>query len=191
MPAWSAGVQSGTRGAQPTPASDAAGVLYFVSDEDVLERWSGSAWVQVAINALDPYPPGHEFDYVQITSPVSVTGTSEGGATTVITGGSVSYDGSTDIMVEFYSPDLQNNGSAFCILHLWDGASVLGRLGIYAGSNGQRWPGGIMSRRLTPSAGSHQYIIKGQVDASSSTVGAGAGGSAAYMPAFIRVTKAA
>ena len=50
MPAWSAGVQSGTRGAQPTPASDAAGVLYFVSDEDVLERWSGSAWVQVAVN---------------------------------------------------------------------------------------------------------------------------------------------
>jgi hypothetical protein len=53
MPAWSAGVQSGTRGAQPTPASDAVGVLYFVSDEDVLERWSGSAWVQVAINAVE------------------------------------------------------------------------------------------------------------------------------------------
>lgn len=40
----------GTRAAQSTPTADQAGLLYFVTDEDVLERWSGSGWVQIGIN---------------------------------------------------------------------------------------------------------------------------------------------
>lgn len=40
----------GLRSAQPTPRANAEGQLYFVADEDVCERWSGSAWQQVAVN---------------------------------------------------------------------------------------------------------------------------------------------
>jgi hypothetical protein len=44
-----------TRANQPTLAAGGkqTGTLYFVTDEDVLERWDGAteAWVQVAINA--------------------------------------------------------------------------------------------------------------------------------------------
>lgn len=39
-----------TRANQPTPSADAIGQMYFVSDEDIIERWNGSAWVQVAAN---------------------------------------------------------------------------------------------------------------------------------------------
>lgn len=138
---------------------------------------------------LPKYPPGYILDYVEITSPVTVNGTSEGAATTVITGTSQAY--TTDpIWVEFYCPDLQDSGAGFCIVHLWDGGTVLGRLGIFAGATGERWPGGTMKVKLTPTAATHQYIIKGQVDASSSTIGAGNKGSAAYMPAFLAVTVA-
>lgn len=44
MPLWSTGIQTGTRAAQPTPNAKQAGTLYWVTDEEVLERWSGSAW---------------------------------------------------------------------------------------------------------------------------------------------------
>lgn len=39
----------GLRSAQPTPASGAAGQLYYVTDELKLERWSGSAWQAVSV----------------------------------------------------------------------------------------------------------------------------------------------
>ncbi len=42
---------SGTRAAQPTPGAGDGGFTYFVTDEDVLEQWDGSAWEQIAINA--------------------------------------------------------------------------------------------------------------------------------------------
>lgn len=40
-------IKRGTRAAQPTPSANAAGVLYYVTDESLLERWSGSAWESV------------------------------------------------------------------------------------------------------------------------------------------------
>ena len=54
MPKWESGIQLGTRDGQPTPTTRETGTLYFVTDEDVLERWSGSAWAQVGINAFGP-----------------------------------------------------------------------------------------------------------------------------------------
>lgn len=138
---------------------------------------------------LPSYPPGYILDYVEITSPVTVSGTSEGAATTIITGTSQAY-AAEPIWVEFYCPDMQDSGAGFCIVHLWDGGTVLGRLGIFAGATGERWPGGSLKVKLTPTAATHQYIVKGQVDASSSTIGAGNKGSSAYMPAFLAVTKA-
>jgi hypothetical protein len=56
MPMWSSGVRSGDRASQPSLNAKQAGTLYFVTDEDVLERWSGSAWSQVAINAAPALP---------------------------------------------------------------------------------------------------------------------------------------
>lgn len=173
---------------------DAAGDLVVGSGADTAARLAIGATNGMALRVVAgavawALPPGHELDYVEITSPVTVSGTSEGAATTIITGTSQAYANEA-IMVEFYCPDLQDSGAGFCIVHLWDGGTVLGRLGIFAGATGERWPGGTLKVKLTPTAATHQYIVKGQVDASSSTIGAGNKGSAAYMPAFLRVTKA-
>ena len=44
-------------------------------------------------------------------------------------------------------------------------------------------------RRLTPSNASHTYSIRGFVTSGTGVAAAGAGGSTALMPAFIRITK--
>ena len=63
MPAWEDGIRSGTRAAQPTLTADEKGVLYFVTDEDVLERWGGASWSRIAINAAAfvPYDSGWHY----------------------------------------------------------------------------------------------------------------------------------
>lgn len=56
-------IQSGTRAAQPAATAVAAGVLYFVTDEGELERSTGAAWVQVAVNEV-----GHDtLDHTGLT----------------------------------------------------------------------------------------------------------------------------
>lgn len=47
---WRDGIQSGLRSAQPAFGDVAVGTLYFVTDEGLLERSTGAAWVEVAIN---------------------------------------------------------------------------------------------------------------------------------------------
>lgn len=136
-----------------------------------------------------------QFDYVEITSPVTVTATADGnsGGTAVINGNSVTYDGSTRILVEFYAPYLLYNVSGQNILvNLYDGTTDLGRicnLGISAGSFTMSLTG---QRFLTPSAAAHTYNIRGWKTSGSglAQVGAGAGGASAYVPAFMRITSA-
>lgn len=43
-------ILSDTRANQPTATAVAIGTLYFVTDEDVLERSDGTSWAEVAIN---------------------------------------------------------------------------------------------------------------------------------------------
>jgi hypothetical protein len=142
------------------------------------------------------FPPGHEFDYVAFTSPVSITATTEGTANTVVTGTSVAYDGSTVIIVEFYAPNGQPDTTATgaslnCVL--LDGATVIAgwfpRIRTPAAVSSLQVPL-IAKIRLTPSAASHQYIVKAYVSGGTGGVNAGAGGAGTYPAGYIRVTKA-
>jgi hypothetical protein len=141
------------------------------------------------------FPPGHEFDYVAITANVTSTATTEGTATTAITGTSVAYDGSTIVLVEVFSPALILNATAAgqtMVVDLYDGATILGRLAvaITPGAAAMRLPF-HGSLRLTPSAASHQFIVKIWGTAATSTVfSADTGGTGKAVAAFLRVTKA-
>lgn len=143
-------------------------------------------------NTSESFPIGHEFDYVQITSNVNVTGTS-GAQTTVITGNSVIYNGSTRIKVEFFAPVIEEaSTSTFVAIELWDGSTDLMEIcGISAGAANVLDLCGYGQTFLTPSAGSHQYIIKAYRGiAGTSLVAAGTGASGGFAPAFLRVMKA-
>lgn len=137
---------------------------------------------------------GGELGYQEFTSDVTTTATTEGTATTVVTSPSVTVDGSTPIFVQFFAPVVRNNTAAAIVrLHLFEGSTPLGDIGWAeepsAGTDG----GGpfFVSRRLTPSAGSHTYTVKVFVSAGSGLVRAGAGGTGTFVPGYIRVTSAA
>jgi hypothetical protein len=132
-----------------------------------------------------------ELDYVQITSSVNLTATTEGTAHTCITGTSQAY-AAVPTLIEVYTPRLEtgtSSGNATIIL-LYDGASLIGRIGLTktVAAVGFFTPT-LMQYRLTPTAATHQYIVKGIVTGGTGVFTAGAGGAGTELPAFLRITR--
>ena len=143
--------------------------------------------------------PGLELDYTQKTSDTTITGTSEGTATTIVTASAITLDGRTTIWIEGYAPFVETDESTdndFANFVITDGGTVVGRPMSYAandkpaaGSTGQR---GVMffRHRLTPSAASHTYDIRAFSASGAVHIEAGAGGASTFLPAYIRITVA-
>jgi hypothetical protein len=170
--------------AGPTGAAGADGSVSVATDN----IWSTPGKVAVATGthtASEQWPPGHEFDYAQITSDVNFTATSAAAGNAIITGGSPTLDGSTVVMIEFGTSRFVK-GTTFAILNLWEDSTNIARLALTLG------PGEpcFAAIRRTPGAGSHTYKVTGYVDAGTGTVYAGAGGVDTSAPAFLRVVKA-
>lgn len=169
------------------PSSPASGKQRFYLDSaDHLPKLKNSAGT---VNQL----PGGEIDYVEFTSPVNITATTEATSNTVVTGSAVTYDGVTIVLIEYYCPRSRvpagNNDLNYS---LWDGSTDLGLLGLLEGpdaANELRVPSRL-ARRLTPSAASHTYSIRAYVNTGTGHADAGAGGIATIMPGFIRITRA-
>lgn len=158
---------------------------------------TSAKWLRGA-NAAVPtwaYPPGWQFDYVEVTSSVSITGTSEGGATTVVTSNSVAYDGVTEVLIECYLPQVYgpNVAATDLVLILLEDSTVLGQIGVVRSESANRGvvPFGPGGRVRSPSNASHTYTVKAYVSGTSNAGGAGggAGGSGNLVPGYIRVTK--
>jgi glutamine amidotransferase-like uncharacterized protein len=131
-----------------------------------------------------------ELAYVEITSSVSITATTSAGANTVVSAGALSFDGSTRICIEFFSPTVVcgSNAAAKVQITLWDGATEGPRFAGFVGTS-QQAP--CLARRfLTPSAGSHTYIIKAYRELVDGTVGAGDSTTDAQTAAYVRITEA-
>lgn len=136
---------------------------------------------------------GGEVAYGQITTFTAITDTSESTGTALITAGPATYSGSA-VVAEFFCPYLQGPSSFgdTATITLFEGSTELGRLVLTAcyvsGLHTASQAYGAL--RFTPAAGSHTYKICGFV---SSTTGvpqiiAGAGGTGAYAPAFLRIS---
>lgn len=139
-----------------------------------------------------PTAAARELDYVQYTSPVSITATTEATANTVVTGSSVAYDGSTVVMVEFFAPYSTSPASANNIYFvLYDGSSSIGLMSLSLGGGSTIRHPVFLSRRLTPSNASHTYSVRAFVDSGTGAAGSGAGGAAAVVPGYIRIQRAA
>jgi hypothetical protein len=127
--------------------------------------------------------PGYEFDYVERSTSLSVSATTAAGANTVIDGTSITFDGSTIVLVEFVCPLVDS--SQFISVDLWDGSTDLG---VIAQNNGGTAPL-YGSLRLTPSAAAHTFHIKAWRGTGSANIDAGAGGAGTRVAAFYRVTR--
>lgn len=194
---WATWATLGSASGIPATLFDAQGDIIVASAADTAARLAlGASATYPRSNGTTlayAFPPGHEFDYAEITSPASPNATSEATATTIITGASVTYDGSTVVLVEFSAPYITPPSGALhnLVIVLYDGSSSIGQLGIVTANptNASRFPV-RMARRMTPSGAAHTYSIRAYVDSGTGTIHAGAGGAAAYFPAFMRITKA-
>jgi hypothetical protein len=149
----------------------------------------GVKWAAGGSNAT-----GYEFDYAELNSgSVNISTTTDATATTVITGASVTYDGSTIVLIDVFFPaiDTVNAAGDNMVIVLYDGATDLGRLGLTrnVAASVLRMPFRA-AYRLTPSAAAHQYIVKAFViGGGTGVVYGGAAGAAVNMPGFLRVTR--
>jgi hypothetical protein len=137
-----------------------------------------------------------ELDFKQATADITgINATSEAAATAVLTGNAVTFDGSR-VKVEFFAPEIVYVAGTvtnkLTLVFLRD-TTVIGQAVILESG------GTLVSSKAakaecfdTPPAGSHTYAVKAFAAATSPnyTVKAGAGGSGALVPAFLRVTKA-
>jgi hypothetical protein len=134
-----------------------------------------------------------ELGYSEITSGVTISSTTAGSGTTIFSDLSFVSDGSP-ILVELFSPQarpsLSADASITVSLYL-DGSEqtrTWGRHRTAAGTNGDSKPLNL-SRRITPSAGSHTVSVKAYASTGSGSFGAGTGTSTTDAPAFLRVSK--
>lgn len=176
------------RGAFPAGDPESGyGWLYFVTGTaNGGMYFENDAGMRIGPFITGSTPPGYVFDYVEITGSVNVTGASEGAATTIITSNSITYDGLTAVMIEFYAPDVQP-GTSYVILDLHDDTAngFLGFMSFQLVRNSVH-----VVRKITPAAGARVYSIRGLVDAGTGAVNVGGGGAGVRFPAFLRISKA-
>jgi hypothetical protein len=135
---------------------------------------------------------GDEMAYAERTTnytPAGPAGSPD--AATMLAAPPITVDGVTPVIVEFYSTfgraPASNTGVA---VNLFDGVTGLGQIAqVYSASGMQDAPIRV-ARRLTPSAGTHTFSVRGQaIGATGGIIHGGDGSSAANSPMFIRVSR--
>jgi hypothetical protein len=158
----------------------------------VIERWNGTAWVDIG--------GARELAYAEITVPRSVSATSEAGGDAVIASPGITLDGSTAVIIEIGSPAVvppgATNSSIKCYLYQngsGGGPSMgLGQVAIVQtpATGGEIAPV-YAARRVTPPAGTYSWVWGAIVaGGGNGTIQAGPGTANSFAPAFIRVTRA-
>jgi len=147
--------------------------------ESVTFVYDGTKWVETSRNLKKI------IDYAQATSNVSITGTSLASPTSIVAGSAVTWDGSTKILLEFFAINSTKGTTFFSTGFYEDGSNI--NQGSYMTAS----PYGFYysAYRITPTAGSHTYSVKGCVDAGSGQVQCGVGGSGTSAPAYLRITR--
>jgi hypothetical protein len=156
-------------------------------DESVTFQYDGAKWIEINRDVKTV------LDSIEIKANVSITGTSENSATTVITNSFRQYDGATPIEIEFYTPNLQVSSTTMYVI--LKSADVLGgpktSLGIMAGDSIPT--SNIPFRCLysfTPAAGQLQYSINVYATGGSGLITAASGTSGTYVPAYSVIRRA-
>jgi hypothetical protein len=163
------------------------GVAFVCVGGPTTEAPSLAPWGTAAVPLV-----GDEIAYDEKTTDTNITATTEAAAQTVLTCSPVTVDGTTAIMIDYFASLVGTSTTAGNAIALWlyDGAVSLGRLTyIQTPANGALYAPVRVSRRLTPSAGTHNYTIRASVTAGTGVVSGLAGGPGTAVPAFCRITR--
>jgi hypothetical protein len=190
----------GAQDAIPTSLVDNAGDLLVGTANDTVAKLPAGSVGQV-LTRISAAPlvgwqnvaaSGAELDYAQITAnSAAISAATEATAVTVITGNSVTYDG-TKIKVEFFCPGTTNTSGQTGTFVVLRDAVVIGRanmdIGLGNAAIGDRPT--YIATFDTPASGAHVYKLAAFTSAGTFTVRAGAGGPGNFVPSYLRVTKA-
>jgi len=131
----------------------------------------------------------HVDDYKSITANVTgITATTEGTSVAIITGNSVTYSGAR-VFVWFWAPGFSNTGGGnTTTIVLYRDSTVLGQVPYVNSGTAEFIP--ISAFVIdTPTNAAHTYKVQAFVNAGTSIINAGAGGSGAQVPAFLTVVE--
>lgn len=131
-----------------------------------------------------------ELAYIEVVSDIGLA-TSEVGATQIVSSGAIVY-AARPTVIEFFVPGYHDTAATGDTAHftLWDSTTDLGRISSHRIGGTGGLSGVYARRRLTPTAASHTYIVKGWAVQAGFITKSGAGGSAGvYVPGFIRVLQ--
>lgn len=133
---------------------------------------------------------GAELAYVEFITPVTVSSATEAAGTAVVDSGTVSY-ANAPVIIEFFAPSVTPAATDFIIICLFDGATEIGRMASTQdlAASAVNFPV-LMRRRLTPSAGNHQYNVTAFRSALNGSITAGNSGTGTFLPGYIRITAA-
>ena len=121
---------------------------------------------------------------IQTDDDITIDNTSEATPDDVVSVPQLAYDGTTTILIEWYTHWASCGGGAspVLIVSLWDlvGAGTdLGRISIIQGTGSLQGGALYGAKRLTPSAGNHTYRIRASRQVVNGTIRDG----------FVRVTR--
>lgn len=172
---------------QPPPASTAS----------IPYGQKGAAGGVATLDATGKVPvaqvPARELAYAEFAITVAATVVTESAAVEVVTAPAVTFDGATPVLIDFYSP-LVNPAAVSAAevrLILFADGVTQGMIGfVRVPMAGNMIVPALVQRRLTPPAGSHTYGIRTHAVGATGYVIAGGGGPGAYLPGFIRISRA-
>lgn len=135
--------------------------------------------------------PGEELAYAELTTAVTVPANAEATPQQIVSSGARSYDG-TPIIIEFSASVTTPNVAGGQILFiLVDGTTQLGRFSQTHSPLTINLTHPVhIRRRITPSPGTHTYLVAAWSISGTTGINSGTGGPGVGMPAFIRVTRA-
>lgn len=132
---------------------------------------------------------GSQLDRASITTnSAAISATTEGTAVAVITGNSITYDGS-EVKVEFFAPSITPSTTLQATFVLLVDSTVIGHAVYGVNSANQQFPVKVEAFH-TPAAGAHVYKVAAYVNGGNVIVVAGAGGAGNNLNAYLRTTKA-
>lgn len=148
---------------------------------------SGSTTKKITVASLLTQMPGYEIGYDQVTSPVTVTSTTEASGTTVISCAAHTFDGSP-VIAEFFCPGAGFNASDTTV-SLFEGSTQIARLVYGTTTTGIVYTAFVGKIRFTPTAGSHTYTVTAFRSSANNSLSCGVSGTGAMPPMYIRFTK--
>ena len=170
------------------PGTPAAGIVRVYAKTDALMYQKDDAGAETALAGGGGGGGMTELDYVPFTSDVAISATSGATANTIVTSSAIAYSGSQTIIIEFMANG-QTGSAANLYAVLYDGSTELGIMSIVSSGSGVGRAPVHAFRRLTPSAATHTYSIRGFRDTADGSYRAGAGTAGVFMPGFIRISE--